>query len=462
MPDGTGAPGWGAGSLEVVPFPINVSRAFRYPSELKRLVDAVHDAGDYDETRWIEWKSTLDLQSPGGIRHIARQVLGFANRDPQSAALWADGCAYLVIGVSPGQYTGVTLIDPERLVSQIQPYVGADITWTPEPIEVGGVDVLVVVVEPPRLGDPIRVLHKDLPPYRKGTVLIRRHGQVVQADDDEMAMLQRRLLARTAQVAVAVEPIVPVIETQPDFKGLLDSWAERERTSRLALRHEMADDEGPVSVGGMFSAGLSRDPRSVEQYSSQLDTYLTECREPQLQRAIWHFARYRPAMLALRMTNSSERNFTQVRVVAEIDSRTAIGFDKNLLKVIDEDLPRLPPPPSPLGTPFGGRSTSLSGFDLGQLSQLAYSAVPRPLRGLGRTWQVRTIAEGIQHIEFNPCDLRPHETIELSPIPLIVHAAAGTAISVGWAATATNADGKLDGIIALNVSESSFGDSWPN
>jgi Putative DNA-binding domain len=462
VPGGARAPGWGAGSLVTVPFPIDVSRAFRYPSELKRLAEAVHGAGDYDETRWIEWKSTLDLQSSGGIHHIARQVLGFANRDPQSAAVWADGNAYLVIGVSPGQYSGVTLIDPERLVSQIQPYVGADITWTPESIEVGGVDVLVVVVEPPRPGDPIHVLRKDLPPYRKGTVLIRRHGQVVQADDDEMAMLQRRLLARAAQIAVAVDPAVPAIETQPDFKGLLDSWAERERTSRLAARDEAADDEEPVSVIGMFSAGLSRDPRSVEQYARQIDTYLTECRDPQLQRAIWHFARHRPAMLALRMTNSSERNYTQVRVIAEIDNDAVLGFEKNLLKAIDDDLPRLPPPPSPLGTPMGGRSTGLSGFGLGHLPQLRYNAVPRPLRALGRSWQVRTIAKGIQHIEFDPCDLRPHETIELTPVPLIVHAASGAAISVEWAATATNADGKLGGSIALSVSDSSFGDSWLN
>jgi hypothetical protein len=276
-----------------------------------------------------------------------------------------------------------------------------------------------------------------------------------------MAMLQRRLLARTAQIDLAVEPIVPVIEAQPDFNNLLASWAERERATRLAARHETKENDNPVTLGGMFSTGLSRDPRSVDQYERQIEMYLTDSREPQLQRAIRQFFRHQPAMLALRISNSSERNFTQVRVVAEIATDAAVGFGKNLLKVVDSEPPRLPPPPPPLGTPLGGRSTALSGFGLSQLPQLKYT-VPPPLRGLGRSWQVRTIAEGIQHIEFDPYDLRPHETVELTPVPLIVRAAVGTEISVKWVATATNADGKLDGCIALSVSESSFDNSCLN
>ena len=71
---------------DAVPFPIDVSKPFRYPSELKRLVQAVRAAGEYDETRWIEWKRSLDLTAVEGIRHIARQILGFANREPRVAA----------------------------------------------------------------------------------------------------------------------------------------------------------------------------------------------------------------------------------------------------------------------------------------------------------------------------------------------------------------------------------------
>jgi hypothetical protein len=102
-----------------MPFPTDVSHPFRYPSELRRLVEAVRGAGGYDETRWIEWKRTLELTATAGIRHIAKQILGFANRDPQIAAMWAGGYAYLVIGASPDALEGVTQVDPEQLVSKV-------------------------------------------------------------------------------------------------------------------------------------------------------------------------------------------------------------------------------------------------------------------------------------------------------------------------------------------------------
>jgi hypothetical protein len=155
-----------------VPFPIDVSKPFRYPSELKRLVEAVRLAGDYDETRWVEWKRTLDLTATEGTRHIVRQILGFANRDPHVAAQWACGYAYLLIGASPEALMGVTPIDPEQLVSKIRPYVGSHITWTPEYVEVDGVTILVIIVEPPRPGDEIHALRKQLDPHKPGTVLV--------------------------------------------------------------------------------------------------------------------------------------------------------------------------------------------------------------------------------------------------------------------------------------------------
>ncbi|MEU6718256.1 hypothetical protein ABZ897_42890 [Nonomuraea sp. NPDC046802] len=64
---------------------IDTSRPFRFPSELTKLVRAVYEASDVDETRWIEWKSTLDLAGPGAVHHLVRQILGFANREPAVA-----------------------------------------------------------------------------------------------------------------------------------------------------------------------------------------------------------------------------------------------------------------------------------------------------------------------------------------------------------------------------------------
>jgi hypothetical protein len=435
-------------------FPVDVSRPFRYPSELKRLAEAVRDAGDYDETRWIEWKSTLDLQTQGAIHHIARQILGFANRDPQIAAPWAGGCAYLLIGVSPGQYDGVTLMDPERLVSQIQPYVGADIAWTPESVQAGGVDVLVVIVEPPRPGDQIHVLRKDLAPYRKGAILIRRPGQVAQADDVEMAMLQRRLLSRAEQIAVSVDPVRPSIEVQPDFSNLVDNWSERERAHRVAARLDRPKkDAQPVTISGLFSAGSLGDPRSLSQYTNEVDKYIAECRELQFRSIVHRFARHRPAKMALRITNSCERNFSQVRVTVEVDGSDAMGFAGDLLELMDIEPPRLPSPPAPFGTPMAGRGAFDSLIDP---TRLSYNFVQPKVYWPTHDWDVRAIDGGIQRIEFSPQDLRPYETIELTPVPLLVRAEPGKTLSLDVGITATNADGKLDSRITLSISDSTF------
>lgn len=47
---------------------INTDTAFRTPDELAALVKAVFEASpDTQETRWIEWKSSLDLGAADGI-----------------------------------------------------------------------------------------------------------------------------------------------------------------------------------------------------------------------------------------------------------------------------------------------------------------------------------------------------------------------------------------------------------
>ena len=50
---------------------------------------------------------------------------------------------------------GVTQLDHEQLVSKIGPCVGSHVTWTPEYIEIDGVIVLVITMDPPHLGDDI-------------------------------------------------------------------------------------------------------------------------------------------------------------------------------------------------------------------------------------------------------------------------------------------------------------------
>ncbi|NRQ32088.1 hypothetical protein HII36_09590 [Nonomuraea sp. NN258] len=62
----------------------------RNHAELKKLVQAVRSASKADETFWLEWKSDLDLNpadkvDKSGRAHVARAIIGFANRMPDTA-----------------------------------------------------------------------------------------------------------------------------------------------------------------------------------------------------------------------------------------------------------------------------------------------------------------------------------------------------------------------------------------
>ncbi|WP_405533729.1 hypothetical protein OG592_41655 (plasmid) [Streptomyces avidinii] len=90
------------------------------------LIRAVLGATSADESRWLEWKSDLDVSKPDGAFGVARAILGFANRMPDVATRWAGGHAYLLVGVEEGALHGVTTHDVEKVDPWIARYLGED------------------------------------------------------------------------------------------------------------------------------------------------------------------------------------------------------------------------------------------------------------------------------------------------------------------------------------------------
>jgi hypothetical protein len=428
-----------------MPFPIDMSQAFRYPSQLTRLARAVRAAGEQDETRWIEWKRSLDLTTEHAVWHIAKQILGFANRDPSTAVQWAEGYAYLLVGISPGRLDGVAQIDHERLISKIRPYVGGEIVWTPEYVRLDNVDVLVIIVEPPHPGDGIHVVRKSFSGYQPGTVLIRRSGQTAQADVDEMAMLQRRLLAGTPQVQLGVEPVSHAIETWPEFSGIAQAWTDRVRPRLLAARHSASNRRD--SVGGVIMPVLP-DRRTLEEYNKEVEDYLRKAHKAIVRQVVWRLGKHNPAMLRLRVVNPTERNFSQVRVSVTIDVAAVRTFNQKSLDLLNKAQPKVPEPPSAFGTP-----RSILPDSLGK----QFIAVPNTIgdTALRRSWYADSLGDKVQ-IVFQPCDLRPNDSPSLAAVPLIVMAETGASIKIEWTATATNANGQATGSMELAVTASTL------
>lgn len=141
---------------------VDITAPFRGIPRLVALVRYVLATSAPNEADWIEWKVGLDLAKPAGRFAVARQIIGFANRHPSRAALHAGGCSYLVVGAEPGNLAGWAPMDHAKVEQAIRPYVGDDgPLWQPYTVQVDGVDVLVLSVEPPALGDPIHTLRKE-------------------------------------------------------------------------------------------------------------------------------------------------------------------------------------------------------------------------------------------------------------------------------------------------------------
>lgn len=64
----------------------------------RALVREVVAAGDEDETDWIERKSHLDLGLKQSKSTIAKNILGFANRDPENRNDGCGGAGVIFIG----------------------------------------------------------------------------------------------------------------------------------------------------------------------------------------------------------------------------------------------------------------------------------------------------------------------------------------------------------------------------
>jgi hypothetical protein len=166
----------------------DASTAPRNNAELKKLVQAVRGASQADEGYWLEWKSDLDLNptdraDKSGRAHVARAIIGFANRMPDTVARFVEGHGFLLAGVSPEGMKGVTQHDITELVRWVEPYVGEEVRWRPTYVEVEGdsgpVSILIITVDPPRWGDPIFCMRKEVPASRdksipETTIFVRR------------------------------------------------------------------------------------------------------------------------------------------------------------------------------------------------------------------------------------------------------------------------------------------------
>jgi hypothetical protein len=449
---------------------VDFTKPFRGMSRLVELVRFVYDTSPDNETDWIEWKIGLELTKPAGRFAVAKQIVGFSNRDPGRAATHADGCGFMVLGAEPGRIEGQPGMDPAKLEDGLRPYVGTDgPAWSPQTVRVDDKDVVVITVEPPQWGDPIHTLRKQYENYKNGEVFVRRPGGTHPASSAEHQALQRRLLNQpTEGLELVIESIgdpIPRVDLSDDA---VEEWVTRERDRLHApmnadLRVQALQAEAAKRIEGDTEAVALRDPlaglrskmpdlgisapvkalrdatsedRSPDDYRAQVDQYLSSAKASVRDEAVNQCTRVVESLLALRVTNTSDRNLDAVEIIVSFSG--PISADPS----IDVTMPRPP-------RLWGPRTL---GFTAPRIHIGEHSLIGSGSYDLAIGYSARNTGTSTT-IEFDAFDLRPHRTVDLGEVPVVVNAALSGTIEGTWTATATNRDGQANGAVTVVLAD---------
>ncbi|WP_433259697.1 AlbA family DNA-binding domain-containing protein (plasmid) [Streptosporangium sp. CA-135522] len=429
----------------------------RNHAELKKLVLAVRGATKADETLWLEWKSELDLDpedpaDKSGRAHIARAIIGFANRMPDEASRFVEGYGFFLAGVSHENMGGVEQHDITELVRWIGDYVGETIRWQPTYVEVeggdGAVAVLVIMIDPPRWGDPIFCMRKQAPSPKKdksipeATVFVRRtEGTTSRARATDLDALGERLIRRAPSLdlalSVAQGEAKPITCHEDDVAKVL-SYLE---TRALATLQEGPDEP----LAGLAVAFDRLKERREARFREEVQEYLRECRIA-IPDGIAEAAAVNVKPLILRLHNQTDTFLGSVQVLLRIHGNVRALEPEWPSYAINERFPRaLPVPPS---------------FSRGARSSFGPDAVLSPnLSGLSNLRSahagppIRIDNFGPVTIELPPVDLRSGRHADLAPFVLLVEEDEGEGITAEWTATATNMNGSISGQLHITCAE---------
>jgi hypothetical protein len=122
------------------------------------------------------------------------------------------------------------------------------------------------------------------------------------------------------------------------------------RPRLLAARHQPPQRSGDLALPALEVFASKPDSRTEEQYTDQVETYLSQARDVLIDRALWKLFRHLPALLRLQASNPTDLGYTGVRITVHVSGQVT-SYPQELLDTLEDDQPEVPLPPDPLGTP---------------------------------------------------------------------------------------------------------------
>ncbi|NRQ32087.1 hypothetical protein HII36_09585 [Nonomuraea sp. NN258] len=340
--------------------------------------------------------------------------------------------------MSPEGTKGVAQHDITELVRWIEPYVGEEIRWQPTYVEIEGdsgpASILVVTVDPPRWGDPIFCMRREVTSTSKdksipeATVFVRRaEGTTSRAKAVDLDTLSERLVRRAPtldlEVALQEGTVVPVTITESDVDKVLHFLEDQ--ALKPLREHESRS-------GSLF--GPAMESRSPQRYRQEVNRYLRKCRAV-LPEAVDEATAAIIDPVVLRLSNRTDTPLSSVQVVLHIhgDVRALENEegDQTGFVYFERALPEL---------------HRYGAFPHFPIQTGAFSGLQPVHAGAS----IRIDNSGPVIIHLPPVELRPRQHVDLEPFVLIGGEVAVGDISVEWIATATNMNGLVNGQLALS------------
>lgn len=434
---------------------LDTTRAPRGVLAAQALVASVSKQGDWVERHYLELKSTLDLSTKRDKEKIAKFILGASNRLPDVAATAFEGYGVMIIGVEQGAITGIPQIETMEISKVIQRYVGAggprwDIVWVP--IEDSGRHVLLVLVDPPRLGQgpfPCRANGESL---TDGRIYIRADGETREAKSDEVDLLVRRGASGVKpDVDFFVEVIGEVASVTFDAAGTVDEFLAWNRGRLIAALPGKEPSSGAYAgfssalktPSTFMSAMTEPEGRTEEGYLGSIDRWETHFR------AEWDAAKLKIVASQLpstviRITNRTKTFFHDVEVKLHLEG-DVLAIDYHPDDEVDDfsDLGLSHPPRK-----WGPRQRSFGASSHANLSNIF---TPRTGPYIPPSISYRN-GDSVS-LNLDVGELRPQGTYESEDnvIVLLVSDRSMTTVHGTWTLTARNHNDIYTGDIFLDV-----------
>jgi hypothetical protein len=389
---------------------------------------------------------------------IARFALASANRLPDRAAQTADGYAYMLLGVEPQNLCGVARVDNADLENGIGAYTGRDGPhWSPEYVEIDGVDVLLVTIAPPKAGDRIYSLAKDFDRYRNGDVFVRASGRTDRATRAELRQLEERLLSGHARPQLDVD----VVLADPSFavapidlsEASMEEWIELERrhlerpeptpakpvsaasdAPRLTgLAAQFAALRKPISA---FEPRVVPEDRKPEDYDTAVNEYLDAVRAGMRGLARLRAVLAGLSVLRLVLENRTADNYEEVAVELHLPGDVRAYESHHEAEVEVQGLPSRP-------RRWGPRTIKPHSLTLPDMTSIHRAA----------RFHTPTIRnDGSATITYPVLHLRPEAIRPLDRIFLVAMAGPGE-IAGTWQATSKSVSGVARGNLTVPMGE---------